>query len=171
MDYKNGKIYAIRSYQTDMIYIGSTCSPLNKRMWDHRAKYKQYLKKKYKYITSFEILKYGDAYIELIQEISCKNILELRKWEGNYIRNMNCVNKYIPQRTKEEYYKDNKENIKKTSYNNYHNNKELISLKNKKTMDCICGSTFRRVAKARHNKSLKHRTYMFNLHNELNHLE
>ena len=31
MDYKNGQIYCIRSYQTDHIYIGSTAQPLHKK--------------------------------------------------------------------------------------------------------------------------------------------
>lgn len=35
--YLNGKIYTIRSHQTDKFYIGSTCSPLHKRLFKHRS--------------------------------------------------------------------------------------------------------------------------------------
>ena len=34
--YQNGKIYKIWSMETDEIYVGSTCQPLHKRMYDHR---------------------------------------------------------------------------------------------------------------------------------------
>jgi len=198
MDYKNGKIYAIRSYQTDIIYIGSTCSPLSKRFYNHKYKYKQWKQGEYRYITSFEIFKYDDAYIELIELYPCNSKIELHKREGEYIRNMECVNKVIPNRTIKEWRKDNRNNIieyhkqyrkqdKRKQYEKQYyeknkdkmnkkmkiyreNNKEKISLRYKKTMDCICGSTFRIREKSKHYKTKKHRTYIFNLHNELNHL-
>ena len=150
-NYKNGKIYSIRSYQTDNIYIGSTTRPLSERMNEHRSKYKKFLQGNFHYLTSFEILKYEDAYIELIQEIPCNNIMELNKYEGNYIRHMDCVNKRIEGRTKYEWRKDNG-HYRKKKYN------------------CCCGSISLLEGKARHNKSIKHRQYIFNLHNELNHL-
>ena len=40
MDYKNGKIYTIRSFQTDKYYIGSTCTMLSKRFSNHKSNYK-----------------------------------------------------------------------------------------------------------------------------------
>jgi hypothetical protein len=43
-DYQNGKIYCIRSHKTDLIYVGSTCQPLSKRLGKHRDYYKAYLK-------------------------------------------------------------------------------------------------------------------------------
>ncbi len=116
------------------------------------------------------IFDYGNTYIELLQETPCNNKMELRRHEHNYIRNMDCVNKYIPTRNSTEYYKDNKNKIKKNSNNRYHNKKEIISQNNKIKCNCDCGSIFRRVGKARHIKSIKHRQYIFNLHNELNHL-
>ena len=68
MDYKNGKIYVIRSYKTDKIYVGASCSPLYKRFYKHKQDYKRWLKTNKKYISSYEILKYGDAYIELYEK-------------------------------------------------------------------------------------------------------
>jgi hypothetical protein len=41
-NYENGKVYAIRSHQTDEVYIGSTVERLSARMSKHRADYKRY---------------------------------------------------------------------------------------------------------------------------------
>ena len=90
--YKNGKIYSIRSHQTEQIYIGSTCVPLCKRIYLHKAGYKHYLKHNKNYISSFEIIKYDDCYIELIEEYPCDNKMELTRKEGEHIRANNCVN-------------------------------------------------------------------------------
>ena len=169
-NYNNGKIYSIRSYQTDDIYIGSTTQDLCVRMADHRKKYKSFLQGKYNYVSSFDIIKRGDAYIELIQEIPCNNILELRKYEGNYIRNMDCINKIIPGRTKKQWEKDNFERRQKYKKDRYYKNKYKISEKNKIKYNCICGGKYTYGKRLRHNKTIKHRQYIFNLHNELNHL-
>jgi hypothetical protein len=119
MDYKNGKIYSIRSHQTDNIYIGSTATTLTKRFSSHNSHYKQYLKGEYSYMTSFEILKYNDAYIELVETYRCNSSDELNKREGEIIRMTKyCVNKLIAGRTKHEYWEDNKDKLKeyKTEY-------------------------------------------------------
>jgi hypothetical protein len=55
MNYQNGKIYTIRSYQTDDVYYGSTTQPLSKRLSGHKAHYKQWQKQNYNYVTSFEM--------------------------------------------------------------------------------------------------------------------
>jgi len=212
MDYKNGKIYAIRSYQTDDIYIGSTCSPLSKRFYEHKKCYERYLKCKYENVSSFEIIKYEDAYIELIEKYPCNDKTELRKREGEYIRQMECVNKVIPGRKRKEWRKDNRDKIKqqnkqykidnkhnikqygkqyyetnknkiKEKYETnkklikekrkqyYENNKKLIKEKRSEKYICICGITLTKNNFSRHNKSMKHKMIVFNLHNELNHLE
>lgn len=113
MDYKNGKIYTIRSHQTDKFYIGSTTQPLSKRFHCHKSKYKNYLDGKTNYITSFDIIKYGDAYIELLEAYPCDNKMMLLKREGECIRaEPNCVNKFVAGRTQREYKIDNADKIK-----------------------------------------------------------
>ena len=42
--YANGKIYTIRSHQTDKYYIGSTTQPLSKRFYQHKQLYKRFFK-------------------------------------------------------------------------------------------------------------------------------
>ena len=107
-NYQNGKIYSIRSYHTDEIYIGSTVNTLSRRMTQHRCDYKTGKK----LTSSGEILKYGDAYIELLSLYPCNSKDELEREEGSIIRTMNCVNKRIEGRTQKEYYLDNKDKIK-----------------------------------------------------------
>ena len=66
MEFQNGKIYTIRSFQTEQYYIGSTNhKTLSQRLSKHKANYRDWLKDKKKYTTSYEILKYDDCYIEL----------------------------------------------------------------------------------------------------------
>ena len=128
MNYQNGKIYTIRSHQTPLIYIGGTCTALRKRMHKHRSMYRMYLKGSKKYISSFEILKYDDAYIELLELCPCNMKIELDRREGQLIRSHDCVNKIIPGRTRKEYYQDNKDRIKQY----YQDNKDRIKEYQKK---------------------------------------
>jgi hypothetical protein len=114
MDYANGKIYTIRSHvDPDAVYVGSTCSTLTKRLSGHKKDYTQWLKTKKPntYITSFEIFKHGDAYIELYEAYPCTSKDELRRREGQVIRSMTCVNKSVAGRKHAEYAKDNAEKI------------------------------------------------------------
>jgi len=104
-DYNNGKIYCIRSPNTDLIYIGSTCQKLSQRIAEHRNQIKKTNR------ASKIIFEYGDAYIELLENYSCNNKEELLKKEGEYIRNNNCCNKYISGRTHKEYRLNNKEKL------------------------------------------------------------
>ena len=103
-NYQNGKIYAIRSFQTEKKYIGSTTQLLCQRLREH---------KNCKKTTSQQILQYDDYYIELIENYACNSKEELQKREGELIRENKelCVNIVIPQRTNKEYVADNKEHI------------------------------------------------------------
>ena len=104
--YRNGKIYRIVSNQTYQQYIGSTIQPLKYRLSGHVRDFIRYQRSKQdsshsnsQYISSFEILKFSDAAIQLIEEFPCASKLALETREGYYIRNNpNCVNKVIPGR-------------------------------------------------------------------------
>jgi len=128
--YKNGKIYTIRSFQTDDIYVGSTIEKLCSRMSKHRYEYRKYLKNNNRgFYSSFEILQYKDAYIELLEEYPCNSKEELCKKEGEYIRSMDCViNKCMAgiYKTDKEYYEENKEKVLQQQKEYYENNKEKI---------------------------------------------
>lgn len=108
--YQNGKIYSIRSHQTEDIYIGSTINTLPKRLDGHKKSFKSWNdNKKGHYVSSFEIMKYDDYYIELIENYPCNNKNELERQEGIHIRSNDCVNKRIAGRTEKEHYDDNRD--------------------------------------------------------------
>lgn len=103
--YQRGQIYSIRSKQTEMVYYGSTISPLCKRFHNHN-KDMEYGK----YYSSHEILKFGDAYIELVENYPCNSKKELDRREGQIQREnkQHCINLRIAGRTQKEYNEANK---------------------------------------------------------------
>ena len=112
-NFQNGKVYTIRSHQTEEFYIGSTCQKLADRFGNHKAEFKRYQNGNKKYVTSFKMLEYDDARMELLENCPCNDKNELTRREGELIRaNPNCVNKVIPGRTKKQYRQDNAEVIK-----------------------------------------------------------
>ena len=123
-NYQNAKIYVIWSPSTDLMYIGSTTQKLCSRLSGHKRNYKSYKNGKYHNVTSFQILEYEDARIELITECPCENREQLRQIEAGFIRDLDCVNKCIPGRTKKQHYQDNKEKIKKHNKHYYQDNRE-----------------------------------------------
>ena len=125
-DYQKGKIYSIRSHQTEEIYIGSTTQTLFARLASHKRRYKHYKKYKKMYTSSFHILQFDDAYIELYENCPCNCKEELTKREGEVIRELNCVNKLIPGRTLKEYMEDNKEKIAERKKEYREKNREKI---------------------------------------------
>jgi hypothetical protein len=176
-----GRVYSIRSHQTSDIYIGSTTQTLSQRLTDHRRDYKYFLNHNNHYMTSYEILKYGDEYIEVIYEGDFESKQSLKRKEGEYQREMKCVNKVIAGRTSQElfkiyyektkehrtnynhqYYDEHKEQILEhvTQYRNEH--KDQISHRRKQKITCACGSVICIGAKQQHERSKKHLEY-FNI--------
>lgn len=151
-NYQNGKIYSIRSHQTDLIYIGSTTQKLANRIGQHKKMYKKYLNGNKNYYTSFKILEYDDAYIELIKLYPCTCKSELQKEEGLFIRKLNCVNKFVAGRSQKQYRIDNKEKIKKYKQQKIY---------------CECGSVVRIDNLPRHQRSKKHIKFITEKCNDL----
>ena len=98
-DYSKCRLYAIRSHESPEIYIGATTATLSRRFSGHKTKFKRNTQ----YVSSFEVLKYPSAYIELIEEVSCENKEQLNRLEGALIRSTVCVNKNIAGQTHSEY--------------------------------------------------------------------
>ncbi len=139
-DYSKSKIYKLTSSNSNEIYIGSTTLKLINRKAHHLYNYKRYLLGKMNYITSIKIIEYGgDIDICLLEEYSCNNKEQLHQRERFYIENNECVNKYIPTRTMEEYRELNKEvskeyrKLNKEKANEY--NKEYRKLNKEKTSE------------------------------------
>jgi hypothetical protein len=93
---EKGNIYKIISGSTNKIYIGSTAKSIEKRLEEHETNYENWFNTGFEngYVSSFEILKYGDYKIVLIEEYPCSSYQELYKREGYYqLNNYNvCVN-------------------------------------------------------------------------------
>ena len=182
-DYSQGKIYCIRSHETDLIYIGSTIQPLSIRMGKHRDSYKRYLKTGKSNEYSYKIFELDDKpYIELIKNYPCSCLDELRREEGKTIRLMECINKNVPGRTPKEYREDNKEKMKEyqkeyTKHNKdkkkeydkkyYEDNKEKKKQyykanqeKFKQKFTCLCGGKYTCKHKAKHEQSNKHKQFI-----------
>jgi len=135
-----GSIYKL--YNEHGTYYGSTITSLKKRFkihhYDSNDKNKNH---------SSKILFQNNCIpkIELIEDVEFNNIQELRDREAYYIRNLECVNKVIPDRTRQEYIKQynlinkekiahknneyrekNKKHISQIKKNWYKNNKEQL---------------------------------------------
>ena len=128
--YQNGKIYALRNYIDDDVYIGSTTQPLCKRFNDHKKKRDDKLNRCRIYKKIVELGK-ENFYIELVENFPCENKEELLKREGRFIREMGTVNHCIAGRTVNEYQityrENNQELIKQRCRNYYNNNKEKMN--------------------------------------------
>jgi len=166
---KIGKIYQIKSPNTNQKYIGSTFGPLIKRFSIHKSSSNK--------TSSSEIIKMGGAYIELISQHENLTTNELRKFEGECIRATDCVNKVIAGRSAKERYNDNKDKIKayyeenkdkiKAYYEEnkdkikdnikayYEENKDMINKKRRQHFVCECGGRFTLPNKATHLQTIK----------------
>ena len=110
--YKRGKVYKIVSNKSDLVYYGSTICKLAVRLAKHKSEYKAYVNGKRYYISSFELIKLGDAKIVLVEDFPCERKEQLIARERFYIENNTCVNKCVPGRTKKEYRATHKEEAK-----------------------------------------------------------
>jgi hypothetical protein len=177
MNYERTKIYKIESLLGDKIYIGSTILKyLSDRMTKHRADYKRWKQGIGGKVSSFELFEeYGveNCIIVLLESCSCKSKDEKNARESHYIRTMECVNKKIPDRKKEEYAKtDQFKQVKaRLDKKHYDKNKEkLIAYqkdhreKNKEKfsaiIECQCGSKFQFENKYHHLKTKKHMLHL-----------
>ena len=132
-DYNNGKIYKIVDNTSDMIYVGSTCKTLEKRLKQHESHYKSFISgKQISKLTSFTILDNNNYKIELLKLYPCSSRKELNIQEGEVITSMknnglNIVNKNLAGRTKSEYYSQYSINNKELIAQYYKNNKESLA--------------------------------------------
>jgi len=139
--YNSAKIYKISSIKCDKFYIGSTTLPkLQYRLSVHKNHYKMYLENKHNYMSSYEVVKYDDAVIELVKEVNCENRKELNIEEGLIVRQLkdNILNKNIAGRNQHQYYKDN-------------------------LVICFCGCIVNKHSLKKHQQSDKHHNYMMEL--------
>ena len=169
-NYNNSKIYKIQSHVGEKIYIGSTTKKLLcDRMTGHRYDYKRWKNgDKSRVYKSFEMFdEYGleNCKIILIENYPCNSRDELTSREAHHIRNTVCVNKYIPDRTREEYRNESEHKERKAvlSKARHQEKKEMklagITTAPRDTTNqsvCECGGRFRPENKRFHLKTEMH---------------
>jgi hypothetical protein len=166
--YQNGKIYKIvpmSEHAENEVYYGSTTRDLDCRLRYHRFSYIEWTCGNGNRVTVYDLFsKYGveNCYIQLLEHFPCNSKDELEKRESDYIRanKDKCVNKVIPNRTKEEWYQDNKTAIleRHKAYNLTIKDKMYENAK--KPYTCVCGVTMRHDSKGPHMKTKKHLKFM-----------
>ena len=132
--YHNGKIYQITDIGYNKYYIGSTTEELSQIIARHRTNYKSFLKHGKKFMSSFDLFsEYGveNCKIELIEYFKCDTLQELRKREGEVIKNTECVNKCVAGRTEKEWREDNKDKIREDDKIRHAKNKDEIKERKK----------------------------------------
>jgi hypothetical protein len=111
-------------------------------MSGHRYDYKRWKNgNKQRIYKSFEMFdEYGleNCKIVLIENYPCNSRDELTSREAHYIRTMTCVNRYIPDRSDEEYrndpeHKERKKVVSKAYY------ESVLKQRNKEIIKCDCG--------------------------------
>ena len=167
-NYQNAKIYAVKSPNTDKVYIGSTTASLKDRFYGHKRTNKK--------TTSKEIIEAGEAFIELIELFPCQTRQELHKREGEIIRlTETCINKCVAgcgrkatlkkyyQRNREkelsrlaEYRKNNKAKRAETVRKSYLKNKH----KTNQRQVCPCGGFWTQRQRKKHFETKRHKKYL-----------
>jgi hypothetical protein len=111
-NYSESKIYAIKSFETDNIYIGSTIKRLPQRLATLKNSYKKYLASddKKKYEDAFEMLKYNDAYIQLLELYNAKNKDDLNAKTFEYVERYKDKAINVKSKSKKVYESDSSTN-------------------------------------------------------------
>ena len=182
--YHLGKIYKIICNDTGKIYIGSTIRHrIEDRLIEHKCDKKQYeLGKSYSHIrSSYQLL--DNCRIELIEEVKCENVDELRTREQYHIENNECVNfirsagfcpigysKEYREKNKDkiaerekEYREKNKEKIVQIQKEYREKNKEKIKAHKGRVVICECGVSYTHNHASRHKRSNHHMNYNENV--------
>lgn len=164
-------MYIYRIYNlSDQCYIGSTTCGLKRRWQQHKSDYKRCKAGKGKKCGSYELFdKYGvnNLFYELIEIVEKESQLLSRERYWIEFYGENAVNKYRPVITEEElkeykkeWYENNKEQLLKQKKEYRENNREEIAKRMKEKYTCECGSTLRKAEKARHERSIKHQSFL-----------
>jgi hypothetical protein len=162
MDYKNGKIYKLVG--GGLTYYGSTCSTLTRRLCGHKS---QFATGKLKATSKLLFDTRDEVKIFLVEKFPCSDKMELNARERYWIENNECVNKYIPTRTQNEWKELNKDKIKekremnKEYFKHYRELnkdkiKEQISKQRSEKITCECGALVSKGNILRHRTSKHH---------------
>ena len=90
-----GRIYRVISPSNGSVYIGSTFDTLPSRMAKHRYACKAAAQGRFHWLSVSDVLRHGDAKIELVETYKCRSKTELELREREIIHaTASCVNVY-----------------------------------------------------------------------------
>ena len=170
VDYSKGKIYAIKNYDNNKIYIGSTTWDLGKRFNEHvkRRNDPKFIDKPDNWLLYQAMHDLGKDifYFEEVESFPCENASQLRAREGYWIRHFQSwipeygYNKKLENRSRKEYYEDRREfTIEQSKKYTEQNREKVFEWKNTHFV-CECGGSHTNSTKARHIKTLKHQDWL-----------
>jgi uncharacterized Fe-S cluster protein YjdI len=168
VDYSKTVMYKIVSNDLNIrdCYVGST-TDFTKRKCAHKsscinANSKMYNFKVYKFIRdNGDWLNWSMILIEMYP---CTTHLESSQRERFWCENLNAtLNSMVPSRTRLEYKKqydiNNKDHLTEQNKLYRKANQEQINNNQKTVIYCVCGSSYTRCHKLRHERSKKHQEY------------
>jgi hypothetical protein len=144
-----------------LVYIGSTDLTLELRKQKHLTDYKRWTFGKVTKTSWFDVLDADKIEIELVEICNTNNRWERETW---YLRNTENINILksakltIEERSQQrkDYHIKNREKDLISFKNYYTENKEKIQEIRCQVITCICGKTYQKNHKARHEKSNFH---------------
>ena len=156
----NGWVYKLFCEDAQEFYIGST-TDFHKRKISHKTdcnnkNSKQYNYKVYKFIREHN--GYDNWEFEILEESEYENKYLLYDRERYFIETLKpTLNCFIPNRTQQDWYEDNKEHRKEYDKKYYLRNIDKISEYGKEKILCeVCNCNVRRDYLSKHKKSQKH---------------
>ena len=137
-----GIIYQLVSSHSQKVYVGKSTETPSQRMSKHRCDYRRWLEGKHHYNSSYELLKYTDCSMVVLEHGVPDHLLAEREayWHSRY----DCVNRCVPNRSHKEWYQANKDKVRRQQNQKY---------------NCQCGGRYTQQNKTTHNRSKKHREW------------
>ena len=130
--YLKGKIYKIINEIDDEIYVGSTCNPLSKRMYDHKGNINR-KKETIKLYKHMDKLDFDNFEIILVENYPCKSKDELNAreeyWRKQLKATLNMKMAFMTEEERKESKKRDKYIIKAKNY--YEEHRDDINEKHK----------------------------------------
>lgn len=141
--YSRGKIYKLVSPSNpDLVYYGSTCNELSKRLSQHKSVGNR--------SSSKSMTVFSDCCIILLEAFPCNSKNELTSKEYEYIIGNKCINTYGRG--------TDKVNLAEYSARYYKEHKEEILLWKNTKNNCECGGRYTTQNKSTHMKSKGHQS-------------
>lgn len=172
-NYQNGKVYKIVNNENNEIYVGSTAIKyLSNRMGQHRSKYRLWKAGKESKISScdmFEKCGLENCRVILIENYPCNSKDALRAREDYWIKNTpNCINtkgaiKDFERKKENEsiYRQGEKHKTYQREYKKSSKYKEYEKKHKSQIFNCCCGGRTMIDHKLRHERSSKHKEYIW----------